>query len=170
MPIHQLDAHLNEFRMIQIKIVDFEYPLPGDRIARYPLQDRGQSKLLIYSGGNISHTVFKNISDFLPADQLMVFNNTRVIQARLKFVKSSGALIEIFCLEPAEPADYETAFSKTGYCTWKCLVGNARKWKHGVLTLNINNENGTTLPAGVTGRESGAFLIRFSWVPAYHPF
>jgi S-adenosylmethionine:tRNA ribosyltransferase-isomerase len=156
--------------MNRLNISDFDYPLTCDRIAKYPLREREESKLLIYSGGNISHTSFKNITDFLPADQLMVFNNTRVIQARLKFRKRSGAQIEIFCLEPSEPADYESAFTKTGSCTWKCLVGNAGKWKNKPLTLLVHDGSQTLLSVERTGRDGDTFLIRFSWIPGDQPF
>jgi S-adenosylmethionine:tRNA ribosyltransferase-isomerase len=156
--------------MTQLKISEYDYDLPGDRIARYPLQDRERSRLLVYSRGKISDTIFKNVTDYIPGNQLMVFNNTRVIQARLKYVKDSGARIEIFCLEPVEPADYESAFNKTGSSTWKCLVGNAGKWKQGALTLHIPDGAGIILSAEIYGREDGTFLIHFSWSPGHHPF
>lgn len=153
-----------------INISDYDYPLPADRIARYPLKQRDQSKLLIYSGGNLSHTVFKNITDYIPADQLIVLNNTKVIQARLKFKKSSGAYIEVFCLEPVEPPDYESAFTKTGTCTWKCLIGNSAKWKSGALIQQIGDDSQALLTAERTGRDNDTFLVHFSWTPALHTF
>jgi len=153
-----------------LKISDYDYPLPAERIARYPLKERDQSRLLIYSGGNISHTIFTNIADYIPGDQLVVFNNTKVIQARLKFVKKSGAHIEVFCLEPADPPDYESAFSQTGSCIWKCLIGNAGKWKNGALTMPITNGSQILLSAEKTGRDGDTFLVHFSWTPASHTF
>ncbi len=152
--------------MDRINIKDYNYSLPGDRIARYPLTERDQSKLLVYSGGHISQTVFKNLPDIIPDKQLLVFNNTRVIQARLLFRKESGARIEIFCLEPYDPLDYYQAFSKQGACTWKCLVGNARKWKSGMLQMSIKGIEDVDIKAIQTGFKDGAFLVSFSWEPS----
>ena len=117
----------------EIRIEDYNYNLPDERIAKYPVAVRDTSKLLIYNKGDVSHTQFYNIADFLPEGSLMVFNNTRVIQARLHFHKTSGALIEIFCLEPHLPHDYEQMFQATGSCQWSCLIGNRKKWKEGLL-------------------------------------
>jgi len=152
--------------MDRIDINDYTYQLPADRIARYPLTERDQSKLLVYSGGQISHTAFTNLPDIIPEKQLLVFNNTRVIQARLLFRKESGARIEIFCLEPYDPPDYHQAFSKQGSCTWKCLVGNAKKWKSGKLQMNIDGMHSVNIKAGHAGTTDGAYLIKFSWEPA----
>ncbi|MEG2034737.1 MAG: S-adenosylmethionine:tRNA ribosyltransferase-isomerase [Mucinivorans sp.] len=112
-----------------INISDFDYPLTSERIAKFPLERRDQSKLLIYKDNQISHTVFSNLFYFLPSDTLLVFNNTKVVRARLIFHKATGARIEVFCLEPDLPRSYEQAFAATRHCSWHCIVGNAKKWK-----------------------------------------
>lgn len=147
-----------------IKIADYAYPLPEERIAKYPLQQRDASKLLIYNQGRISHTTFSHLPEFLPEGSLMVMNNTRVIQARLHFRKDTGALIEVFCLEPALPADYALMFQQTGRCTWHCLIGNSKKWKEGVLarTIAINGQE-LTLTASREQDTAGSFLVSFEW-------
>ena len=132
----------------EIKISQFNYPLPDQRIAKFPMAERDHSKLLLYRHGQVSEDVFYNLPQYLPKGALMVFNNTKVIQARLHFRKSdaegnpTGALIEIFLLEPIAPADYEQMFQTTGECTWHCLVGNLKKWKGGELKreVEINGE------------------------------
>lgn len=132
----------------EIKISQFNYPLPEQRIAKFPMAERDHSKLLLYRHGQVSEDVFYNLPQYLPKGALMVFNNTKVIQARLHFRKSdaegnpTGALIEIFLLEPIAPADYEQMFQTTGECTWHCLVGNLKKWKGGELKreVEINGE------------------------------
>ena len=116
-----------------IHISDFNYELSDERIAKFPLQQRDHSKLLIYQHGEVSDDVFLNLPNHLPQGALMVFNNTRVIQARLHFRKETGALIEVFLMEPALPADYEQMFQTTGKCSWLCMVGNLKKWKEGPL-------------------------------------
>ena len=113
----------------QIHISDYNYPLPDERIAKFPIAQRDHSKLLVYRKGEVSEDLFYHLPDYLPKGALMVFNNTKVIQARLHFRKDTGALIEIFLLEPAEPADYEQMFQTDGHCAWYCLVGNLKKWK-----------------------------------------
>ena len=127
--------------MTDIHIKDFSYELPDDRIAKYPLAERDTSKLLVYNKGNISHDIFRNLTAYLPQGALMVYNNTRVIQARLFFQKESGARIEVFLLEPHAPRDYEQIFQARGMCEWKCLVGNSKKWKTGALRLCTASEN-----------------------------
>ena len=127
--------------MTDIHIKDFSYELPDDRIAKYPLAERDTSKLLVYNKGNISHDIFRNLTAYLPQGALMVYNNTRVIQARLFFQKESGARIEVFLLEPHAPCDYEQIFQARGMCEWKCLVGNSKKWKTGALRLCTASEN-----------------------------
>lgn len=114
-----------------IDISQFDYPLDNDRIAKFPLERREESKLLIYRGGDVSHSQFYRLSEFLPERAVLVFNNTRVVRARLIFHKQSGARIEIFCLEPASPADYERSFAAVGGCSWHCIIGNSKKWKEG---------------------------------------
>jgi len=121
-----------------IKISEYDYPLPDDRIAKFPLQIRDQSKLLVYNKGNISDTHFTSLPDYLEKGELMIFNNTKVIQARLHFHKQTGALIEIFCLEPASPSDYALSFQQRGKCSWLCMIGNLKKWKDGLLTRQVD--------------------------------
>ena len=120
-----------------IRISDYNYPLPDERIAKFPMARRDHSKLLVYRHGEVSDDVFYHLPDYLPKGALMVFNNTKVIQARMHFRKDTGALIEVFLLEPAEPSDYELMFQTTGRCSWYCLVGNLKKWKEGALTREI---------------------------------
>ena len=116
-----------------IHISEFNYPLPDERIAKFPLPVRDQSKLLVYSHGQVSEDVFTSLPNYLPQGSLMVFNNTKVIQARLHFRKETGALIEVFCLEPIEPNDYALNFQQTGHAAWLCMIGNLKKWKEGIL-------------------------------------
>lgn len=120
-----------------IRIKDFDYPLPDDRIAKFPLPERDHSKLLVYRQGCVSEDHFYHLPAYLPAGALVVFNNTKVIQARLHFRKETGALIEVFLLEPFTPADYEQMFQRRGHCEWLCLVGNLKKWKEGTLRLAV---------------------------------
>ena len=143
-----------------IRIADFAYELPDERIAKYPLAERDASKLLIYDHGHISHRHFRDLPELLPEGSLLVMNNTRVIQARLHFRKETGALIEVFCLEPAVPHDYVLMFQQTQQCQWHCLIGNAKKWKEGALKREINVED-KTLELKVEKGEGD--LIRFSW-------
>ena len=120
-----------------IRIKDYNYDLPDERIAKFPLPQRDKSKLLVYNHGEVSQDEFSNITRYLPQGALMVFNNTKVIQARLHFRKETGSLIEIFLLEPALPADYEQMFQTTSTCSWYCMVGNLKKWKGGPLTTTV---------------------------------
>lgn len=147
-----------------IQIDNFDYELPDDRIAKYPLAERDSSKLLVYKKGEIIDEQFSSIPDYLPQDSLMVFNNTKVIQARLQFQKETGAKIEIFCLEPFSPADYLMSFQQTEHCSWLCLVGNSKKWKEGKLIqeINIGGKN-VTLSAERLERVGDSSEIRFSW-------
>ena len=123
-----------------IRISEYNYALPDDRIAKYPLAQRDHSKLLVYRKGEVTEDVFYNLPDYLPEGALMVFNNTKVIQARMHFRKETGALIEVFLLEPAAPTDYELMFQTTGHCAWYCLVGNLKKWKEGSFPPYLNRE------------------------------
>ena len=116
-----------------ISTSDYAYELPDDKIAKYPLAERDQSKLLVWKDGQIQDAQFRNLADYLPANSLLVFNNTKVIRARLHFLKETGAKIEIFCLDPHEPADYQIAFQTTKSCVWKCMIGNQKKWKGEIL-------------------------------------
>jgi S-adenosylmethionine:tRNA ribosyltransferase-isomerase len=120
----------------KIHIADYDYRLPDERIAKYPLTERDQSKLLIYRDSAISQTVFDQLPEILSNNYLLIFNNTKVIPARLKFRKETGANIEIFCLEPVDPSDYQVNF-QSHRCTWKCIVGNLKKWKDNTLTKEI---------------------------------
>lgn len=148
-----------------IQIRDYNYPLPDERIAKYPLSQRDESKLLLRAkDGTISEAIFKELPTYLPAGALMVFNNTKVIQARLHFHKTTGALIEIFCLEPHTPLDYQLSFATTGNVTWTCLVGNLKKWKEGALEREIAlRDHSITLRAERIGVSGTGFEIRFSW-------
>lgn len=147
-----------------IRIEDFNYPLPDERIAKYPLAERDSSKLLLYRGGTIKEEAFKSLPQYIPEGSLVVFNNTRVIQARLHFHKQTGALIEVFCLEPHTPADYQLAFAQTGACTWTCLVGNLKKWKEGRLERTIRvGEKELTLTAERIGVSGTGHEVRFDW-------
>lgn len=116
-----------------IKISDYNYDLPDERIAKFPIAQRDHSKLLVYSHGEVSDDVFFHLPEYLPKGALMVFNNTKVIQARMHFRKETGALIEIFLMEPAAPTDYEQMFQTHGHCSWLCMIGNLKKWKEGSL-------------------------------------
>lgn len=148
-----------------IKIQDYAYPLPDERIAKYPLAQRDQSKLLLRkSDGTLREDVFEQLPNYLPKGALMVFNNTKVIQARLHFHKSTGALIEIFCLEPFSPLDYHQSFAAKDEVSWTCLVGNLKKWKEGALTREVLvQDHAVTLTAERVGEQGTGFEIRFSW-------
>lgn len=117
-----------------IHISDYNYNLPDERIAKFPIEQRDHSKLLIYNKGNVSEDVFYNLYQYLPKGALMIFNNTKVIQARMHFKKETGAQIEVFLMEPAMPADYEQIFQTKQHCAWYCMIGNLKKWKEGSLT------------------------------------
>lgn len=151
-----------------IRIEDFNYPLPDERIAKHPLADRAACKLLVRTAeGEISEHIFAELPALLPADAMLVYNNTRVINARLRFRKGErhdGATIEIFCLEPVEPADYAVSFATTERCSWKCFVGNSKRWKEGPLTmpLQIGDER-LTLTAERSGRQGNASVVTFTW-------
>ncbi|MFH2142097.1 MAG: S-adenosylmethionine:tRNA ribosyltransferase-isomerase [Bacteroidota bacterium] len=126
-----------------INISDFDYNLLTEKIAKYPLEKRDQSKLLIFKNGQIRNDIFKNISSHIPENNLLVFNNTRVIQARLMFRKATGAEIEIFCLEPLKPSDYKDVFNQKESCVWRCMIGNLKKWKNNLLQTSFSIDNCT---------------------------
>ncbi len=148
----------------QIRISEYNYQLPDERIAKFPIAERDHSKLLVYEHGQISDDVFYHLPKYLPKNSLMVFNNTKVIQARLHFRKETGALIEIFLLEPISPADYEQMFQTVGSCSWSCLVGNLKKWKEGELTRLIEvNGQSFTLRASRRGEHGTGHQIDFEW-------
>lgn len=149
----------------EIEIKSYDYPLPDERIAKYPLEERDQSNLLVFKEGAIAQHRFFELPEQIPSGAMMVFNNTRVIQARLHFRKVSGALIEVFCLEPESPRDYQQNFASEHECTWVCLVGGSKKWKEGALQLPIAMPDGRRVMlycerAGETGPSQ---LIRFYW-------
>jgi len=147
-----------------IHISDYNYLLPDDRIAKYPIERRDNSKLLVYRNGNVSDDVFYNLPNYLPKGALMVFNNTRVIQARIHFRKETGALLEVFLLEPLVPSDYEQMFQTTLRCSWLCMVGNLKKWKDNSLKreFDINGEH-VLLTAVRGGEINVSQRIDFSW-------
>lgn len=148
-----------------IRISDYNYPLPDHRIAKHPLAAREQCKLLCYKvGGEISEGHFFDVPAVLPEKAMLVYNNTRVINARLRFRKATGSTIEIFCLEPVAPCDYQLIFQTTQSCTWLCLVGNSKRWKQGPLTQEIEVDGKTvTLEANRGERRGNSFEIEFSW-------
>jgi S-adenosylmethionine:tRNA ribosyltransferase-isomerase len=148
----------------EIKTSEFDYQLPDGQIAKYPLAERDHSKLLIWENGVIGQAIFKNIPRFLPHGAMLVFNNTRVVRARLLFTKSSGAKIEVFCLEPHLPSDYQFSFSQAKSVVWRCLVGNAKKWKNGKLSLSFDfNGVKATLAAEISGKGKEDYFVRFEW-------
>ena len=164
--------------MEEILIEDYNYPLPDERIAKYPLAKRDTSKLLVYRDGQVSEDVFAHVGEYLSSSSLLIYNNTRVIQARLEFHKpasspiasspsclAQGARIEIFCLEPLQPNDHQLALSSTEGCTWKCMIGNAKKWKVGALSLPVTLASGqeVTLFAGKGKQTGNTFEVHFSW-------
>ena len=146
----------------QINISDYNYNLPDERIAKFPLEKRDSSKLLTYISGNVSTNVFSSLPEILPANSCLVFNNTRVIQARLEFFKSTGSRIEIFCLEPQEPSSYELSLSSTQSCVWKCMIGNLKKWKGEVLKKVVGADN-LVLEAERLETNGNTSYIKFSW-------
>ncbi len=150
----------------QISIKDFTYDLPDERIAKFPVDPRDSSQLLLYRNGEISRSQFRHLPDFLPENSLLVYNNTKVIRARMFFRKETGAQIEIFCLEPLAPADYAQNFQAQGSCEWLCLVGNLKKWKGGQLSRRLMVD-GREVVFSVEhiGVEDKAQRIRFSWTP-----
>ena len=155
-----------------IHIKDYNYPLPEERIAKFPLAQRDKSKLLVYRNGDISQDTFCHLPEYLPKGALMIFNNTRVVRARLHFRKSvstdsnttQGALIEIFILEPANPAEYQENFLSRGKCSWYCLVGNLKKWKTGSLHQQIQIGEETVTLSATRGEAHGtSHQIDFTW-------
>ena len=162
--------------MEEILIEEYNYSLPDERIAKYPLSERDQSKLLVYRQGQVTEDTFCHVGEYLPASSLLIYNNTRVIQARLEFhkaiklegdevIRREGARIEIFCLEPLEPHDYQLSLGSTEGCTWKCMIGNAKKWKTGALSLPVQLPSGekVTLFAEKGEQTGNTFAVHFSW-------
>lgn len=147
-----------------IKISDYNYPLPDERIAKFPLPVRDQSKLLVYRHGEVSETRFTSLPDYLETGELMIFNNTKVIQARLHFRKETGALIEIFCLEPIQPNDYVLNFQQTSHAAWLCMIGNLKKWKEGSLHKEMNVKGHTITLTATRGECRGtSHWVDFTW-------
>ncbi len=153
----------------EIKIADFTYDLPDERIAKYPLTKRDTSKLLTWTNGKIAEDTFGNCIRHLPENAQLVFNNTRVIHARLFFRKETGAKIEIFCLEPVHPADYQISFQETEKVSWKCMVGNSKKWKEGILKNEFQiNGQAVVLSAEKKGQQGNSFEIELKWTGGFH--
>ncbi len=151
----------------EIHIEDYNYGLDDSRIAKYPLPERDASKLLHYKKGKVEETIFRQLPDLLPENALMVFNDTKVVPARLHFQRETGAIIEVFCLEPVQPVEYNTAFAATASCSWKCVIGNAKKWKDDILHLYNPDGNASVeemaLEAILEGREGQTGIVRFQW-------
>src|SRR5574344_671463 len=152
----------------KIRITDFSYILPPEKIPAYPLEKRDSSKLLIYNKGIIGENIFSSLPDYLPHNSLMVFNNTKVVPARLLFRKESGAFIEIFCLEPHIPADYNISFACEESCVWKTIIGNVKRWKGGLLSFYVPDEGHNEskiidLKAELIEKEDNTYYVRFSW-------
>ncbi len=155
----------------EISIKDFTYHLPEDRIAKFPLEERDQSKLLVYKNDTILENIFSHLDEFLPKNSLLVFNNTKVIHARILFQKETGSTIEIFCLEPENNLDYQLAFNSKKVGVWKCMVGNAKRWKEEVLIKKISSSIGEIeLRAKKTKKLNDIFEIKFSWQPEHLSF
>jgi S-adenosylmethionine:tRNA ribosyltransferase-isomerase len=156
-----------------IEIKEYDYPLPPDRVAIFPVENRDDAKLLVIEGETFTEDVYRNISSYLPQKTSLVFNDSRVIEARLLFQKPTGGTIEIFLLEPAEHyPNYTTALAQINKVVWKCMVGGAGKWKHGtVLEKQINLHNDTiTLSAAIIDKQTAYFHIEFQWAPLTIPF
>ena len=150
-----------------IDINDFNYELPEERIAKFPLEERTSSKLLVYDNGNIGQSRFCNVADYLPEGAMLVFNNTRVVRARIVMHKASGARIEVFCLEPTNPADYERAFAQQQTSEWSCIVGNLKKWKEGQVGIDFEYKGEQhTLRAEIVERGTREHIVRFCWSAA----
>lgn len=147
-----------------LQIESFDYDLPPERIAEYPVTPRDSSKLLIWKDGFISERIFSNLPNLLPKDSRLICNETRVFPARLFFQKDTGAVIEVFCLEPFEYADIQLSFQQKGSCVWQCFVGNARRWKSGTISWKSTDES-TELFAELIKKQNDIFIIRFSWQP-----
>ncbi len=146
-----------------VKISDYDYPLPEERIARFPLAERDRSRLLVWRGGRICEAPFASIGDHLPAGSLLVFNNTRVVRARIVMHKASGARVEVFCLEPCDPADYERAFAVRGTCAWVCMAGNLKKWKDDIH-IDFEWNGGIHRLTATRGHAEGVGLrVDFRW-------
>lgn len=148
----------------ELQISQYNYHLPDDRIAKYPLQQRDASKLLLYDGAKISTARFGELPELLPKGSLLLFNNTRVIHARLLFRKETGAQIELFCLSPQDPADYIVNFQQRRQCSWQCMIGNAKRWKEGALLMQFSVDGGlVNLKAEKSSTTGNETIVQFSW-------
>lgn len=149
----------------------YTYDLPDERIAKYPLAERDASKLLVYRNGTIEESVFRNVGSFLPDGAMLVFNNTKVIRARLAMHKATGANIEVFCLEPILPSDVQQAFAVTDVTEWKCIVGNSKKWKEGIITHSLTiNDDEVVLSAERISTADNTSVVRFTWSNSNYTF
>ena len=146
-----------------LSILDFTYDLPDDRIAKFPLAERDASKLLLYREGAISEDIYKNIANHIPGGALLVFNQTKVVNARLLFKKPTGGQIEVFCLAPHKYADIQTAMLQKGKVQWECLVGGAAKWKLGMVLQLVNESPAFTLHARIVNRDANSFMLSLDW-------
>jgi S-adenosylmethionine:tRNA ribosyltransferase-isomerase len=148
----------------ELKIEDYSYELPADRIAKYPLQVRDASKLLIYKEGEISQDIYHNLAEHIPTGSLLVFNQTKVVHARLLFKKTTGGTIEIFCLEPEGPyPDVQTAMHQKRTVLWQCMIGGASKWRHGMVLEMKHPDPGFTLSAKIVARQTSSYVVELSW-------
>ena len=154
----------SKLKINPLHIDDFDYELPDERIAKFPLPERDHSKLLVWRQGNISQRQFFNLPEELPAGTLLIFNNTKVFRARLIMHKPSGARLEVFCLEPHAPADYENAFSVKGESQWRCLVGGLKKWKEGALVIDFEMNGAPCRLEAFRGEQVGkSHVVTFRW-------
>lgn len=155
-----------------IRIADYHYDLPDERVAKFPLPERDASKLLRFGDGAVSDHAFTDLPDLLSEGTLLVFNDTKVIHARMRFETTEGHMVEVFCLAPADGADPAVAFASTGTATWQCMVGNNRRWKYGPLQRSLQLDNGKMLTLSVERMErvGGEFAVHFTWTPAEVPF
>lgn len=154
-----------------LQIQDFSYELPDAKIAQHPLQNRDESKLLVFQAGNVEDKQFFNLPELLDSNALMVFNDTKVVQVRLQFERATGSKIEVFCLEPAQNMDIQIAMAQQGEATWKCMVGNAKKWKEDFLEASRSWQHAhVSVKATKVGVEGDQFLIHFQWIPAHFTF
>ncbi len=155
---------MNDMHPKELRIQDYTYSLPDERIAKYPLQERDSSKLLVYRHGDMTEDTYRNIAAHIPAGTLMVFNQAKVVHARLLFKKATGGAIEVFCLAPHERyADIQTAMQQKGHVQWECLVGGASKWKDGIVLQLVNVAHAFTLSATIAERRQGSYILNLSW-------